>query len=380
MRPRRTAPPWRERLLLFLHRRLFSTFSGILAGNWYRLLEENDFAVDVPNWPRAALMTLGSLANSDMSNVEEAKFGKDVAAVEVPPPLFVLGHWRNGTTHLHNLLALDPQFAYPNNFQVVYPHTFLSTEEKYAPWIGRFLPERRPQDNVKIEMGMPQEEEFGLCVATLCSPYLGWMFPRREEYYQRYLTFHGVSAAEIAHWKAGFLWFLKKLTWKLRRPLLLKSPPHTARVKLLLEMFPDSRFVHIHRNPYRILQSTRKLWQTVVVANHLHRPPRRDLNEGIIRRFQLTYDAFFEERKLIPAGRYCEVAFEELEKNPVSLVRDIYEKLELPGFDFFEPALRRYVDSLADYRKNEYQPMNPTLGRRIAQAWRRSFEEWGYPI
>src|SRR5262245_35311730 len=166
----------RERVLLFLHRRLFSVFAGMKAGDWLRLLEENDYAIDVAHWPRAALITLGVLSNSDQARIEERQYGQAIAAAEVPPPLFVLGHWRSGTTHLHNLLCLDRRFAYANNFQTAFPHTFLTSEDKFTALTAFLLPERRPQDNVRVEIGIPQEDEFGLCTATLCSPYLGWMF------------------------------------------------------------------------------------------------------------------------------------------------------------------------------------------------------------
>ena len=28
------------------------------------------------------------------------------------PPIFLVGHWRSGTTHLHNLMSRDPQFGF----------------------------------------------------------------------------------------------------------------------------------------------------------------------------------------------------------------------------------------------------------------------------
>lgn len=370
----------RERILLFLHRRLFSVFAGMKVGDWLRLLEENDYAIDVAHWPRAALITLGSLSNSDQARIEEQQHSQAIAAAEVPPPLFILGHWRSGTTHLHNLLCLDRRFAYPNSFQTAFPHTFLTAEDKFAALTAFFLPERRPQDNVRVEIGMPQEDEFGLCTATLCSPYVGWMFPCREQYYERYLTMREVAEVELGRWRAGFLWFLKKLTVKHGRPMLLKSPPHTARVKLLVDMFPQARFVHIHRDPYTIFQSTRLLHDKVVVANHLTRPTRIDPAEGIFRRFRLMYDAYFEERRLIPPGQLCEIAFTDLEKDPVGQVRMIYEKLSLGGFDAVEPELRRYLPTVADYRKNEYPPLQAVVRQRVATEWRRAFEEWGYRV
>lgn len=370
----------RERILLFLHRRLFSVFAGMKVGDWLRLLDENDYAVDVANWPRAGLITLGALSNSDQGHIEERQHGLAIAATEVPAPLFILGHWRSGTTHLHNLLCLDRRFAYPNNFQTAFPHTFLTAEDKFAGLTSMLMPERRPQDNVRMEVGMPQEDEFGLCVATLCSPYLGWMFPHREQHYDRYLTMRDVADPELARWRAGFLWFLRKLTLKHGRPMLLKSPPHTARVKLLLDLFPQARFVHIHRDPYTIFQSTRRLHDTVVVANHLTRPSKADPADGIFRRFRLMYDAFFEERCLIPPEHYCEIAFTDLENDPVGQMRRIYQKFGLDGFDAVEAELNRYLPTVANYRKNDYAPLAPALRSRVVEEWRRAFEEWGYRI
>ena len=37
--------------------------------------------------------------------------------------------------------------------------------------------------------------------------------------------------------------------------LLIKSPVHTGRVKLLLDLFPNAQFIYIHRNPYQVFKS-----------------------------------------------------------------------------------------------------------------------------
>ena len=65
------------------------------------------------------------------------------SGARVEAPLFILGHYRSGTTHLHNLLALDPQFAAPTFFQALNPHTFLSTERFVAPVADRLIARRR---------------------------------------------------------------------------------------------------------------------------------------------------------------------------------------------------------------------------------------------
>ena len=300
--------------------------------------------------------------------------------MQVPPPLFILGHWRNGTTHLHYLLGLDPRFAYPSNFQVVFPHVFLSTETWNAPFTAFFTPGRRLQDNVRMEIGLPQEDEFALMVLTLCSPYLTWMFPRRRGHYERYLTLRDVPREEVERWKAGLRHFLQKLTWKYGRPLLLKSPTHTCRIRLLLELFPDARFVHIRRDPYTVFLSTRRLHDTVERLVGFQRHPGRDLEGYILRRYRLMYDVFFEERGLVPPGRFHELKFEDLEKDTLGQLRTLYERLGLPDFEAVRPALEDYVRAQAGYRKNEYPALPGPLRRRVAEEWRRNFEEWGYPV
>ncbi len=111
----------------------------------------------------------------------------------------------------------------------------------------------------------------------------------------------------------------------------------------------------------------------------LQRPVGAD-DETLIRRYLEMYDQFFAERPLIPAGRYHEVAFEDLERDPVGQLREIYAKLDLPDFGEVETPVRQYVASLSGYQKNEYPELPSTLRSRISSAWRRSFEEWGYAV
>src|SRR5687767_893004 len=115
---------WRDRLIT---RFGSGGFSGITFGLWMKVLRENDFSVDPPYWGRAAVITVASLVNAPTRRIENWVYDRKVEAAEVVSPLFVLGIWRSGTTHLHNLLCQDRRFAYPNFYQCLYPHTFLCT-------------------------------------------------------------------------------------------------------------------------------------------------------------------------------------------------------------------------------------------------------------
>ncbi len=272
---------------------------------------------------------------------------------------------------------MDQQFAYPNIYQVYYPHTFLCTEAVCARLLAILLPKKRPQDNVALSIDMPCEDEVATCIATCQSPDMGYIFPQRAEFYERYYTFQTVPEFEKTRWKNAFLLFLKKLTWKYGRPLVLKSPPHTARIRLLLEMFPNARFVHIRRDPYKVFQSTKHLDPMAFRAFALQ-SPEHDVDQRILRVYKQVYDAYFADRPLVPPGQLHELSFEELEADPVGQLRGTYRALGLACFEEFQPRLEEYVASLGGYRKNELPDVPPQLRRQIYKSWRRSFEEWRY--
>lgn len=356
--------------------------SGITAGRWWRLLADNGFAVDPAYWHRGAFITLVSMMNSISAAIETARFDARVEATPLAgAPLFVLGHWRTGTTHLHNLLALDTaNFTFANTYQVVNPLTFLTTEAVNSRLFAGFVPPKRPMDNMALSFQTPQEEEFAPLLMSGLSPYLAASFPRREEHYSRYLTFDGVADEEVDRWKRSLVWFMKKLTLKHPRPVILKSPPHTARVRLLLELFPDARFVHIHREPYTVFQSSRHYFDTAMWYTYLQRPDLDDLDGRIIRRYVVMHDALFRDQVHIPKGRFHDVRFEDLERGPEHTMERLYEALGLEGFDALRPRLRAYLAPLAGYEKNVFPPLERSLRARIASAWGRWFDAWGYSV
>lgn len=355
-----------------------SLLGGITLGDWFRILYDNRFAIAPNSIGRALTITALSLPNTLFRWVEYARYSRQSAKVVVPPPLFILGHWRSGTTHLHNLLSIDPRFAFPNNYQVFFPHAFLTLEAIQTPIIQHIFPKQRPMDNIEWTVQSPQEDEFAQCVTTFKSPYMGWMFPAQREAYDRYLTLRDVGARELAQWKAGLVAFLQRLTLKYQRPLLLKSPTHTCRIKLLLELFPQAKFLHVRRNPFAVFPSTRKMLTTNFAMHTLQRPRLHDLDEWIIRQYQIMYEVFFAERDLIPAGNFHEIAYEALENDPIGQLQHAYEVLGLPDFGQTQPALEDYVRSLVGYQKNVFSPLSEDLRQRLATEWRFCFDRWGY--
>lgn len=355
--------------------------TGITFGKWCKLLAQNRFQISPAYLHRAAVISLASLSNSACAAVEALRYGRAIDAVQITrPPLFILGHWRSGTTLLHELLAQDTkQFQFPNTYQVVNPYTFLTTENfttRAFPWL---VPDKRPMDNMALKFTSPQEDEFAPLLMTLTSLYLGTSFPRRMAHYDRYMTFHDVDQAEVEAWKAAFMRFCKKLSLNDQRALLIKSPPHTARIRTILEMFPDARFVHIHRDPYRVFQSQRHFFDTAGWHTYLQKPDLEAIDEGILQRHETMYDAYFNDLPQIAKDRIVDIRFDDLEANPVEEIAKVYDQLSLEGFAAFAPKLRSYVDSLKGYRKNDFDRLDPATKAVVAKRWARSFDMWNYP-
>ena len=82
-----------------------------------------------------------------------------------------LGHWRTGTTYLHELLIRDPRHSYPTTYQCLAPGHFLISEAWLPKVFFFFVPSRRPMDNMPAGWDRPQEDEFGLCLLGAPSPW-----------------------------------------------------------------------------------------------------------------------------------------------------------------------------------------------------------------
>jgi len=370
-----------DHLRTFLTKNIFSPVSGFTFSDWFTLLRQAHFRIAPRYIPRALLITLNSLATTAVSRREQRTYGEVLSRTKIPPPIFILGHWRSGTTHLHNLLSIDTQFAYPNFFQTTQPHSFLITEERASKSraLKAMAPKTRLIDNMKASLDAPMEDEVALSILCGLSPILSSVFPRRTAHFDRYLTFRDVSEMEIEAWKQAFTGFVRKLSLKHDRPLILKSPPHTCRIRLILELFPDARFIHIHRNPYAVFLSYKRSTQLMNKLIQLQLPDLEHLDERIINQYRLMYDAYFEEVGMIPAGRFHELAYETLEQDPMGELQAIYSALGIEGFSTVEQLLNDYLGTLRGYRKSELPEIEPALQQQIATAWAQSFNTWGYP-
>lgn len=295
------------------------------------------------------------------------------------PPLFVLGHWRSGTTLLHELLIRDPRHTYPTTFECFAPHHFLVTEAWITPLIGWLLPKKRPMDNVATGWERPQEDEFALCSLGLPTPYRSWAFPDHGPVDAEWLTLDGVDEADRQRWIEALRRFVAALSLKQSGRIILKSPPHTARVRTILEAFPDARFVHISRDPLKLFPSTVRLWKSLCDVQSLqgYRESYDWIEEEVFSNLNRMYEAYDRDRGLIPEGRLAEVRYEDLTADTKGTLRSVYEQLDLGDFANAEPGVDDYLAAERDYKTNRFE-LPDDVRERILDRWSGYAERWGY--
>jgi omega-hydroxy-beta-dihydromenaquinone-9 sulfotransferase len=350
---------------------------GMLLSAWLRLLWRNGFRVSITRLPLAMTISCATVFNSMLRPLQELICKRYLSRTQIKDaPIFIIGHWRSGTTMLHELMVLDARYAFPTTYECLAPNHFLISSMVITK-LKFLLPARRPMDDMEAGWDKPQEDEFALVNMGMPSPYLTMAFPNEPPQSPGSLTLEGLSSDELAKWKSALEWFLTRVTLRSHKRIILKSPPHTARIKVLLELFPNARFVHIVRDPYALYGSTIKLWKTLYKFQALQEPRHEGLEEYVFSCFEQMYEKFDRERSLIDPSRLFEVRYEDLVKDPIAQMQALYEHLGLGEFETAIPKLHAYFKDRKDYRTGSYQ-IPDDLRETIDRRWGPFMRRFGY--
>jgi hypothetical protein len=346
---------------------------------WLRLLLRNRCAVSPRYFYIPCVVTNMSIGHTIVRYLQESWYGSKLDRVEIRhPPVFIIGHWRTGTTLLHEMLILDPRHTYPSYYHCLEPNHFLLTEglvKRFCKWM---LPSRRPMDSMKAGWDRPQEDEFALCMLGQPSPYLTIAFPNHPPQDQDAFDPERLPPRARAAWKKAFLGFLRRLTFRDPRRLILKSPTHSCRIPTLLELFPDARFIHIVRDPYIVFPSTVNLWRSLYETHGLQTPSYRGLEEYVLDTFVYLYDRLEEGKKHVPPGHFHEVRYEDLIARPIQEMRRLYEVLDLGDFEPVRPALESFWREQSSYQTNRYPALSDEVRAEIGRRWGKVIDRYGY--
>ncbi|MEM9220516.1 MAG: sulfotransferase [Cyanobacteria bacterium P01_F01_bin.150] len=351
--------------------------SGSTLGNWITLLIQNG-GVSWPYLPRALGTTGMILANAPIRLAEKLRYGRRIKQTQIAePPVFILGHWRSGTTHLHRLMVQDENWGYVSSLQAFVPEGFLTLQKILASNLNSFWPEQRLMDNVSYSPDVPEEEDYSLSNVSGFSFYCCWYFPQRmEKIYRHAVLMEDLSEAERQQWQKHYLKILKKATfWSDNKRLVVKNPSSTGRIAELLKLFPDAKFIHIYRNPYDVYTSTMKFYKKMLPHYALQTVYEADIEENIFSFYQQLMQTFADTVDLIPVENFVEIRYEDLEQHPLLCLEKIYRQLQLSGFDTAKSRFEDYVQAQAGYRKNQYALDDETRAR-IHDRWQAAIARW----
>jgi len=359
---------------------LFSNhiLSGSTLRNILRLLRDNNWNIKSKYIPKLLIAIFTLLFHQPFYLIEKLFFTRKIAKTKIKPPVFILGYTRSGTTYLHYLLAKDRQFGFCKFYECMSPHAMFTFGKIMRKIAQKVLPQKRPMDNLALGADLPKEEEFAMANLGIESMVSALFFPQQfSAYFNRFVLFQG-DKREEANWKKNFLWLLKKLTLKNEgKPLLLKSPFHTGRLKVIKELFPDAKFIFLHRHPLKMYASNERLYEAVLPELAFQEVRNETMENHIFYTYKALMENYFEERKSLPENQLVEISYEAFFANQEEALRKIYQQLELGDFKKVWPIFEKEITEYKNYKTNEYRLSN-ALEKRVEKDWAFAFEAFNY--
>jgi hypothetical protein len=311
--------------------------------------------------------------------IQEHKLDKD--------PIFIIGHWRSGTSLMQYLLGRDPQFAYLNKFQAIFPDVFLNSEKILKPLAQRIpqtldLVKDAQKMSINLNWDSPSEVEIALTtMISGASPHWGHIFPQEsEEYFDKYLFFKGASQNEIHQWGQDYSHLIDKISLKNGgRQVLVKSPANTSRIEKLLNIYPRARFIYLYRNPYDIFYSTQKLWNTMIDNLAFQDFGELQIEQKIVDIYKKLLYHYLDQRSMIPDNQLIEIRFEDFVEAPLNQLFLIYEQLRIDRFQDALPHFRSFLASQTEESCSSYE-YDDYIIDWLNREWTFAFDQWNYPL
>ncbi len=360
---------------------LFHPLCGGIPDTLWQLFTSQG-GVSPQRLPQAAIALAVALARWPFSLAEQRLMAK-ASPTPMAPPIFIVGYWRSGTTHLHNLLSQSDAFGYISPLATGLPWDILGLVRRLEPLLEKALPSDRYVDQVAVTPTSPQEDAIPLATMGAASYYHGLYFPRHfRHHFERGVFFDGDDGSAQEQWQRYQVQLLHKVSIHQQgKPLLIKNPVYTGHVAKLRELWPEARFIHIYRNPYVVFPSTRHFFLRLLpeLALQTYDPVAMAalIEELILDSYPRLMATLQAESAFLPKNRFAEISFEALEQAPLDTLEQVYATLDLGDFDQARPQFERYLEGLRGYEKNRY-PVEPEVIQRVEQHWAPWIQRWGY--
>lgn len=326
---------------------------------------------------RSKLISIVITALSYFDGIRYKKLSRNLEIKK--DPIYILGHWRSGTTLLHNLLCAHKNVSYPTTYHTVFPNNLFFLRWLIKGGMQMVLPKKRLVDRVDMHVDYPQEEDFGLGHEAGFSFYYWFHFP--NDYLSitdDYLTLSPDNKQTAEAYKKAYITFIKRAILNVGgKQYIAKNPPNMARLPFLLDIFPDSRFIYIERNPYEVLLSTFRFHKGFLRTLQLQDVSDETLWNFIFHTYKETYARYQAEKHLIPSKNLVEIKYEDLVSNPGLIYESLHREI-IPDLEPDEIKLKTLLSKHIKHRANPYD-FEPAFIQRVNAELGEIIEKQGYP-
>ena len=300
----------------------------------------------------AAWLDCSRMAATHLRVEQAIRERPEVAHTRLPTPVFVLGLFRSGTTALHRLLGEDPENRTLPHWESFDPCPHPEGPARAQRTLTRFLKLADVvSPNIKAihPMDAYQTDECrGMFTNVFRTPQLNVQY--RVGSYVDWLFGQDATIAYRHHRRQLQLAYHQRPHGK---RLVLKDPTHTFFVDAILKVFPNARFVFIHRDPVDTLSSICSLhaYARSVFSSDVHATDiGNELSESYLTRL---LEPAVEQMDRLPSCRVAHVRSPDLSRDPVGTIASAYSAL---GFDLSREAGFAMRQFMADKQQRPSAP------------------------
>jgi hypothetical protein len=290
---------------------------------------------------------------------DEEKRAPEILDEPINRPIFILGLPRSGTTFLHNLLAEDPANLVPRAWQTIYPYPVRRASangtdrrpkivaRQFASFL-RLVPELSSLHPLDANAAQECTEITGHVMRSLrfdtthyVPSYQEWL---EEAGHLEAYRFHKRFLQHLQHQSHQGVW-------------ILKSPDHIFALDALIEVYPDARFVFVHRDPLKVMASVARLTE-VLRSPFAGRIDRLQIGRQVTDRWVQGSEMLIEASELfrLSPERIFHVQYKDIVADPLSIVSALYRHFGRTLGDRAEDALKRALVQRPNggYAQNRY--------------------------
>ena len=228
-------------------------------------------------------------------------------------------------------------------------------------------------------MDFPQEEDFGLMNLQPSSIYKFFLFPGEFDRIIDQELFTGDLSPElISKWETAYRSMIAKAVLNTGGTRYIgKNPCHLTRITLLKEIFPDAKFIFIHRHPYKVIESLYHFILSVFPGVQLQDVPRDFSREKVAILYKKSIEAYFHDRNIIPSDDLIELKMDDFTRDIPGHMREIYQKFRLGDYSMVSSHIDKYLTENPEPSRIPHPPAAETI-RLVDRYAKGIMHELGY--